>query len=125
MMNPEYRSCINRGHSCTMSAGVLDSTTRLRSSHRAILAARSKHFQALFQSGMKDASAEEVAMEGVSAEVFSRYLFWVYNGRGQGAAWGLDGLHELMQFADQLNEVPLIHLCESEIASAITVRIPF
>ena len=92
--------------------------------HRVVLTARSKHFGAVFNSGMKESDADELEMmDGISLEIFLPFLSWIYTSIPfSSETTTIKSWMGLLLIADQLNEIDLVHCCENGITKLLNVR---
>lgn len=88
--------------------------------HRAVLAARSDHFRALFASGMRDAAGGEceVELEGISHAAFSWLLRFLYTNNVDVSP---SDAVELYSIADMFTVSVLKDLCEARVRKGLTI----
>lgn len=87
--------------------------------HRAILAARSDHFRAMFTSGMREAHEQEVTLSHMRVPVFLALLEYIYV---DSISVGPDMAIELFAAADLYTLDRLKGLCEIIVQKGITVE---
>jgi len=87
--------------------------------HRVVLAARCAYFRGMFESGMKEATQSEVAIDDISYEVFLALLEHLYTDRVEIAS---ESALELFAAADFLGIEQLKMLCMARIEAELEAR---
>lgn len=85
--------------------------------HRAVLARRSRHFCAMFESGLRESASREVVMAGISRGAFLALLEYLYT---DDVALQEDSVVEVLQAADRFGEERLKQLCQVYMEQGIT-----
>ncbi|KAH3762968.1 Speckle-type POZ protein [Pelomyxa schiedti] len=90
------------------------------SAHKGILYARSPVMKAMLDSGMKEATTGEVAIEEVEPDVFQELLYFMYSGRvSSSSVYETQGI-SLLLTADRYDIPGLRGCCENRLASTLT-----
>lgn len=87
--------------------------------HRALLAARSEHFRAMFSSGMKESRDGDVSLPGVQYSTFLALLEYVYTDHAEVEPVDAIGLFVL---ADRFMMERLKTVCEERVQKGISVE---
>ena len=77
------------------------------SAHKAIVAARSPVFQAMFKTDMAESSLNQVIIQDVDALVFENFLYFLYTGRVKTSL-----AEQLFVVADKYQVDTLKHVCQ-------------
>ncbi|XP_053136925.1 kelch-like protein 21 isoform X2 [Hemicordylus capensis] len=86
--------------------------------HRAVLAAASGYFRAMFGGGLREARAARVRLHGVEAECLARLLDFAYSGR-LAAPDGPEGAARLLRAADLLQFGAVKEACGAWLAARL------
>ncbi|XP_059175108.1 kelch-like protein 41b [Physella acuta] len=87
--------------------------------HRLVLAACSEFFQALFSSGLREATENSVVLQDVSSEVFQKILSALYSGQIDLTS---ENYTNIWRAANKLQVMFLVDLCEKFAIEAITME---
>jgi len=98
---------------------VLVAGERKVKAHRAILAARSKVFRAMFKKGTREAEARAVAIEGMEGDTLAELVGYIYTGKAGGLP---ANALELMAAADMYELQELKSICAEEVLSNISLE---
>jgi len=96
---------------------LLDDGSRVYG-HRAVLARRSRHFSAMFESGLRESASKEVPMAGTSRPAFLALMQYLYT---DDVELREDSVVEVLQVADRYGEDRLKELCQVYMEAGITV----
>lgn len=88
--------------------------------HKAILAAQSEHFRAMFSGGMRETYASEVQIHGWSRDAFMAMLEFLYTGRTPKDLPHAQTV-EVLGLADHYTLEGLKHLCENQLIHSVEV----
>ena len=89
--------------------------------HKAILAARSPVFLAMFQANMKENETNTVIIDEVQAEVISEMLSFIYTGNISSQDISSEIVSELLAAADKYQLDHLKNICEDRLCSTLEV----
>ncbi|CAH8852679.1 unnamed protein product [Trichobilharzia szidati] len=102
-------------------SGVSNSSVVLRQfeAHKAILAARSPVFAAMFEHGMEESRANRVEITDMEPDTVAEVLRYIYTGQ----VVGMDRLaHELLAAADKYQLERLKTMCEEALVESLSVE---
>ncbi|KAF7253103.1 hypothetical protein EG68_06838 [Paragonimus skrjabini miyazakii] len=107
------------GNTTTINSGGGGVILRQFEAHKAILAARSPVFAAMFEHGMEESRANRVEITDMEPETLAEVLHYIYTGQ----VFGLDKLaHELLAAADKYQLERLKTMCEEALVESLTVE---
>jgi hypothetical protein len=89
--------------------------------HKAILAAQSEHFRAMFTGGMKESYSDEVNIVGWSFSAFMAMLEFLYTARTP-RDLPMNQMMEVLGLADHYTLEGLKHLCENNLIHNVEVE---
>ncbi|XP_078456270.1 kelch-like protein 26 [Lampetra fluviatilis] len=119
-----YSGCLLRGLAALRDNGhLLDVTLLVEKAsfrvHRAVLAACSDYFRAMFTGGMREASQREIELQGLSARGLQHILDFAYCGE---VTLDMECVEDVLGAAVFLQMAPVVGLCEDFLKSAMSVE---
>lgn len=102
-----FKKMFNRKAFCDVTFVLGDETFH---AHKAVLAAQSKVFEAMFLSGMKEQSDNTIEISNFDAEIFEQFLNYLY---GEGGMKLENKVEEMIVIADYYNVSDLKIRCEN------------
>ncbi|KAJ8982131.1 hypothetical protein NQ317_002858 [Molorchus minor] len=86
--------------------------------HRAVLAACSDYFRAMFTDNMLEAKQSEICLNGITARGFQQVLEYAYTSR---IFLSLDNVQDILQTASHIQVIPVVRACSNYLEAQIDV----